>query len=123
MPSTSYASQPPHNGPGHYPMGTSTHQQPATSLHQQYYGAPASSQHQQPLAGPMPPGKQPEQFPGHAAGMMSGGGVPAMGGPPLSSSQVPAMNSAGKHTYLYILVWHHIAFYMEILILTLLNLK
>ena len=119
MPSSSYANQPPHNGPGHYPMGPSTHQPPATSLHQQqYYGAPTSSHHQQSLAGPMPSGKQPEQFPGHAPGMMSGGGVPPMGGPPLSSGQMPAMNIAGNYMYLYVL-YVPLFFYMDILILTL----
>ena len=101
MLSTSYANQPPYNGPGHYPIGASTHQPPP---HQQYYGVPPSSQHQQPLAGPMPSGKQPEQFPGHAPAMMSGGGVPAMTGPPLNSGQMPPMNNTGK------MFVHHIVF-------------
>ena len=81
MPSTSYGNQPPHNGPGYHLMGTSTQQQ--------QYGVGASSQYQQPLAGPMPPGKPPEQFPGYggmSGGMMSGGGMTAMAGPPLSNS-------------------------------------
>ena len=98
MPSTSYGNQPPQNGPGQYPMGASMHQPAATQFHQQHHGAPTLSQ---PLAGPMPSGKQPEQFPGHggmSAGMMSGGGVPAMAGPSLNSGQMPAMSSAGNCT-------------------------
>ena len=93
MPPTSYGNQPPHNGPGYHPVGTSAQQQPITSLHQQQhqqYGVGALSQHQQPMAGPMPPGKPPEQFPGGyggmSGGMMSAGGMSAMAGPPLSTS-------------------------------------
>ena len=72
-------------------MGPSSHQ-PTASLHQQPYGPPASSHHQ----GGLPPsGKQPEQFPGHG-GMMGGVGMSAMAGPPMSSGQMPAMNTAGE---------------------------
>ena len=101
MPSASYGNQPPQNGPGHYPM---QQQPPAASLQQQHHGVPALSQ---PLAGPMPSGKQPEQFPGHggmSAGMVSGGGVPPMTGPPLSSGQMPAMSSTGN--YISIIVFY-----------------
>jgi len=107
MPSTSYGNQPPHNGPGYYPMGTSTHQPPGTSLQQPSYGMPSSSQHQQPMAGPtssMGMVKQPDQFAVHggmSAGMVSGGGmmpnsqtISAMTGPPLTSGQM--MNTTGK---------------------------
>ena len=66
-----------------------------SSLHQ-HYGVPPSSQHQQPLGGPVPSGKQPEQFPGHAAGMMGGGEMSVMAGPPLIRGQMPPMSSAGK---------------------------
>ena len=72
-------------------MGTSAQQPSITSLNQQQqYGVGASSQYQQPLAGPMPPGKPPEQqfagYGGMSGGMMSGGGMTAMAGPPMSNS-------------------------------------